>query len=154
MNVILNKQPDKRRINIAMLMYLVLMILFYGIYVSLESDRIAQSQQWTSGGSISEQAIESMSQLGKWTSIIESLFLVLFTLVMIMMLTRYRSNVGRLFPFALWNVALFVGVGAVSLVGSQVTSMSVGNLAQPIIVPAFLLAALFIYVLWGLMKRG
>ncbi|OAX50842.1 hypothetical protein [Paenibacillus sp. AD87] len=154
MNVILNKQPDKRRINVAMLMYLVIMILFYGIYVSLESDRIAQSQQWTSGGSISDQAIESMSQLGRWTSITESLFLVLFTLVMIMMITRYRSNVRKLLPFALWNVALFVGVGSFSLVGSQVMSMSVGNLAQPIFVPAFLLAALFIYVVWGLMKRG
>lgn len=154
MNVILNKEPDKRRINVATLMYLVLMILFYGIYVSLELDRIAQSQQWSSGGSISDQAIESMSQLGRWTSITESLFLVLFTLVMIMMITRYRSNVRKLLPFALWNVALFVGVGAVSLVGSQVTSMSIGNLAQPIIVPAFLLAALFIYVVWGLMKRG
>ncbi|MFE6074961.1 hypothetical protein ACFVQB_10845 [Paenibacillus sp. NPDC057886] len=154
MNVILNKEPDKRRINVAMLMYLILMFLFYGIYVSLESDRIAQSRQWTSGGSISEQAIESMSQLGRWTSITESLFLVLFILVMIMMITRYRRNVRRLLPFALWNVALFVGVGAVSLVGSQVTSISIGNLAQPIIIPAFLLAALFIYVLWGLMKRG
>ncbi|WP_413375591.1 hypothetical protein [Paenibacillus taichungensis] len=154
MNVILNKEPDKRRINVAMLMYLILMILFYGIYVSLESDRIAQSQQWTSGGSISEQAIESMSQLGRWTSITESLFLVLFILVMIIMITRYRSKVRRLLPFALWNVALFVGVGAVSLVGSQVTSMSIGNLAQPIIVPAFLLAALFIYLVSGLMKRG
>jgi hypothetical protein len=130
------------------------MILFYGIYVSLELDRIAQSQQWSSGGSISDQAIESMSQLGRWTSITESLFLVLFTLVMIMMITRYRRNVRKLIPFALWNVALFVGVGAVSLVGSQVTSMSIGNLAQPIIVPAFLLAVLFIYVVWGLKKLG
>lgn len=154
MNVILNKEPDKRRINVATLMYLVLMILFYGIYVSLELDRIAQSQQWSSGGSISDQAIESMSQLGRWTSITESLFLVLFTLVMIMMITRYRRNVRKLIPFALWNVALFVGVGAVSLVGSQVTSMSIGNLAQPIIVPAFLLAVLFIYVVWGLKKLG
>jgi hypothetical protein len=154
MNVILNNEPDKRRIKVAMLTYLILMILFYGIYVSLESDRLAQSQQWTSGGFISEQGIESMSQMGRWTSITESLFLVLFILVMIMMITRYRRNVRRLIPFALWNVALFVGVGAVSLVGSQVTSMSIGNLAQPIIVPAFLLAALFIYVLWGLKKRG
>ncbi|MHA7583255.1 hypothetical protein B2I21_26085 [Chryseobacterium mucoviscidosis] len=154
MNVILNKEPDKRRMNVAMLMYLILMILFYGIYISLESDRIVQSQQWTSGGFISEQGIESMSQMGRWTSITESLFLVLFVLVMIIMITRYRRNVRRLIPFALWNVALFVGVGAVSLVGSQVTSMSIGNLAQPIIVSAFLLAALFIYVLWGIKKRG
>lgn len=154
MNVILNKEPDKRRINVAMLMYLILMILFYGIYVSLESDRLAQSQQWTSGGSISEQAIESMGQLGRWTSISESPFLVLFILVMIIMTTRYRRNVRRLVPFALWNVALFVGIGAFSLVGSQVTSMSVGNLAQPIIIPVFLLAALFIYVAWGLKKLG
>ncbi|MDK8191292.1 hypothetical protein QP794_14480 [Paenibacillus sp. UMB7766-LJ446] len=154
MNVILNKEPDKRRMNVAMLMYLILMILFYGIYISLESDRIVQSQQWTSGGFISEQGIESMSQMGRWTSITESLFLVLFVLVMIIMITRYRRNVRKLIPFALWNVALFVGVGAVSLVGSQVTSMSIGNLAQPIIVPAFLLAVLFIYVVWGLKKLG
>jgi hypothetical protein len=153
-NVILNKEPDKRRMNVAMLMYLILMILFYGIYISLESDRIVQSQQWTSGGSISEQAIESMGQLGRWTSISESLFLVLFILVMIIMTTRYRRNVRRLVPFALWNVALFVGIGAFSLVGSQVTSMSVGNLAQPIIIPVFLSAALFIYVVWGLKKLG
>ncbi|KGP84603.1 MULTISPECIES: hypothetical protein [unclassified Paenibacillus] len=154
MNVILNKEPDKRRINVAMLMYLILMILFYGIYISLESDRIVQSQQWTSGGFISEQGIKSMSQMGRWTSITESLFLVLFVLVMIIMITRYRRNVRKLIPFALWNVALFVGVGAFSLVGSQMTSMSVGNLVQPIIVPAFLLAALFIYVVWGLKKLG
>ncbi|MGP3787513.1 MULTISPECIES: hypothetical protein [unclassified Paenibacillus] len=92
--------------------------------------------------------------MGRWTSITESLFLVLFVLVMIIMITRYRRNVRKLIPFALWNVALFVGVGAFSLVGSQMTSMSVGNLVQPIIVPAFLLAALFIYVVWGLRKLG
>lgn len=63
MNVILNKEPDKRRMNVAMLMYLILMILFYGIYISLESDRIVQSQQWTSGGFISEQGIESNGKM-------------------------------------------------------------------------------------------
>ncbi|KOY13059.1 hypothetical protein AMS66_28980 [Paenibacillus xylanivorans] len=129
-----------------LLIYSVIMLLFYCCYVFLENYRLKQSQQWISKNNLREEDVNSISQIGTWTTIIETTFLILFVITIIFVVYRYQKTPIK--HFIILNAGLFAGIALVSFVISLTTSMLVGNLIQPVIIPTILLAALFVYRLW------
>ncbi|RAW10121.1 hypothetical protein DC345_29065 [Paenibacillus taichungensis] len=129
-----------------LLIYSVIMLLFYCCYIFLEHYRLKQSQQWISKNNLTEEDVNSISQIGTWTTIMETTFLILFVITIIFVVYRYQKTPIK--HFIILNAGLYVGIALVSFVISLTTSMLVGNLIQPVIIPTILLVTLFVYRLW------
>ncbi|MBY0204661.1 hypothetical protein NKT34_20975 [Paenibacillus polysaccharolyticus] len=137
---------NERLPSLFLLIYMVLLLISYSMYVIWENTRLSHAQQWLSETNITQNGVDSISQLGRWTTLSESMFLVIFVIAMIVVMLRYQKKPTN--QFFIGNAALFVGIAVVSYVISLMSSMPIGNLIQPIIVPVFILVALYIYRLW------
>ncbi|MBM6385232.1 cbb3-type cytochrome oxidase subunit 3 [Paenibacillus sp. PvP094] len=129
-----------------LLIYNVLMIISYCSYLFLENTRLSQSQHWLTEGTITQEDVKSIDQIGKWTSISETVFLILFVIAIIYVMYMYQKKPAR--RFFIMNAALFIGLALISYMVSLNSSMPIGNLLQPVIIPSFLLIIFFIYNLW------
>ncbi|MGQ8870676.1 hypothetical protein [Paenibacillus sp. TSA_86.1] len=137
---------NERLPSLFLLIYMVLLLISYSMYVIWENTRLSHAQQWLSETNITQNGVDSISQNGRWTTLSESMFLVIFVIAMIVVMLRYQKKPTN--QFFIGNAALFVGIAVVSYVISLMSSMPIGNLIQPIIVPVFILVALYIYRLW------
>jgi hypothetical protein len=116
------------------------------MYVILVNTRLSHAQQWLSETNITQNDVDSISQLGRWTTLSESVFLIIVVLAMSVVMVRYQKKSVN--QFFIGNLALFVGFAVVSYVISLMSSMPIGNLIQPVIIPTFILIAVYIYRLW------
>ncbi|WP_145146227.1 hypothetical protein [Paenibacillus xylanexedens] len=140
------KTKSEKLPTLFLLIYAVLMLVSYSIYLFLENTRLSHSQQWLSEGTLTQDDVNSISQIGRWTTISESLFLILFVIAFIFVMYQFQKK--PLIHFLIFNAALFIGIALISYVVSLASSMPIGNSVQPVIIPAFLLVALCIYTLW------
>ena len=135
-------------------MYLILMPLFYLGYLLLENyKRLNNSPHWLSKTNLTEADVESIIQLGTWTSNFEFAFLALFMSAMCVSIIGYRKNIKSIKRFLFVNIILFIGITVVSFVLLQVTQLPIGNLIQPIVIPTYLLGGLLIYMVWVSKKK-
>jgi len=140
------KTKSEKLPTLFLLIYAVLMLINYSAYLFLENTRLSQSQKWLSEGILTKDDVNSISQTGRWTTISESAFLIIFVIVFIFVMYQFQKK--PLKHFFIFNAALFIGVTLISYVVSLASSMPIGNSVQPVIIPAFLLVALCIYTLW------
>ncbi|MFX3651379.1 MAG: hypothetical protein ACE3K2_06190 [Paenibacillus sp.] len=140
------KTKSEKLPTLFLLIYAVLMLVSYSIYLFLENTRLSQSQRWLSEGTLTQDDVNSISQTGRWTTISESSFLILFVIAFIFVMYQFQKK--PLKQFLIFNAALFIGIALMSYVVSLASSMPIGNTVQPVIIPAFLLVALCIYTLW------
>ncbi|SEM74881.1 hypothetical protein [Paenibacillus sp. OK076] len=140
------KTKSEKLPTLFLLIYAVLMLISYSIYLFLENTRLSHSQQWLSEGILTQDDVNSISQTGRWTTISESAFLILFVIAFIFVMYQFQKK--PLKHFLIFNAALFIGFALISYVVSLASSMPIGNSVQPVIIPAFLLVALCIYTLW------
>ncbi|OMF11771.1 hypothetical protein BK131_20060 [Paenibacillus amylolyticus] len=140
------KTKSEKLPTLFLLIYAVLMLISYSIYLFLENARLSQSQQWLSEGTLTQDDVNSISQIGRWTTISESAFLILFVIGFIFVMYQFQKK--PLKHFLIFNAALFIGVALISYVVSLASSMPIGNSVQPVIIPTFLLVALCIYTFW------
>ena len=129
-----------------LLIYTILLLISYSMYVILVNTRLSHAQQWLSETNITQNDVDSISQLGRWTTLSESVFLIIVVLAMSVVMVRYQKKSVN--QFFIGNLALFVGFAVVSYVISLMSSMPIGNLIQPVIIPTFILIAVYIYRLW------
>ena len=134
-------------------MYFILMLLFYLGYLLLENYRLNNSAHWLSKTNLTEADVESIIQLGTWTSNFEFAFLALFMIAMCISIFGYRKNIENIKRFLFVNIILFIGITVISFVLLQVTQLPIGNLMQPIVIPTYLLGGLLIYMLWVSKKQ-
>lgn len=132
--------------SLFLLIYTFLLLISYSIYVILENTRLSHAQQWLSETNITQNDVDSISQLGRWTTLSESVFLIIVVLAIIVVMYRYQKKPVN--QFFIGNLALFVGLAIVSYVISLMSSLPIGNLIQPVIIPTFILIAVYIYRLW------
>ncbi|SCY35956.1 hypothetical protein SAMN05720606_104122 [Paenibacillus polysaccharolyticus] len=137
---------NERLPSLFLLIYTVLLLISYSIYVILENTRLSHAQQWLSETNITQNDVDSISQLGRWTTLSESVFLIIVVLAMIVVMYRYQKKPVN--QFFIGSLALFVGFAVASYVISLMSSMPIGNLIQPVIIPTFILIAVYIYRLW------
>lgn len=137
---------SKKLPSLFLLMYTFLLLISYSMYVMLENTRLSHAQQWLSETNITPNDVDSISQLGRWTTLSESVFLIIVVLAMSVVMVRYQKKPVN--QFFIGNIALFVGFAVVSYVISLMSSMPIGNLIQPVIIPTFILIAVYFYRLW------
>jgi len=137
---------NERLPSLFLLIYMVLLLISYSMYVILENTRLSHAQQWLSETNITQNGVDSISQLGRWITLSESVFLLIFVIAMIVVMVRYQKKPTN--QFFIGNAALFVGIAIVSYVISLMSSLPIGNLIQPVIIPTFILIAVYIYRLW------
>jgi hypothetical protein len=130
--------------------YIILMLLFYFGYILLDSFRF-KPNGLASKDFLTSEDIASFTQLAKWTSSFELMFLFLFIFTMIICCFRKKINILK--RFITINTVLFFGIGVISLILYFITPSPIGNLTEPLIIPLFLTGALSIYMLW-LSKKG
>lgn len=126
--------------------YTILLLISYSMYVILENTRLSHAQQWLSENNITQNDVDSIRQLGRWITLSESVFLIIVVLAMSVVMYRYQKKSVN--QFFIGNLALFVGFAVVSYVISLMSSLPIGNLIQPVIIPTFILIAVYIYRLW------
>ena len=146
-----NKEKTKH--GILFPIYFILMLLFYLGYLLLENYRLNNSTHWMSKNNLTEADVESIIQLGTWTSNFEFIFIALFTIAMCICIFGYRKNRENIIRFLILNTALFITITIISFVLLPFTQLPIGNLLQPIVIPTYLLGGLLIYVLWVLKKH-
>lgn len=130
--------------------YFILMLLVYVGYIVLDNYRYKFSETMKKSF-FTQEDIHNFTQLGKWTSIFEIMFLLVFIVSMI--ICCYKKDMKILKDFVLVNIALFIGIAGMGYVLSLITPTPIGNLLEPLLVPAYLIGGLLIYMLWRLIKK-
>lgn len=131
--------------------YLGFLLLFYLGYILLDSYRLSKSEQWETANNLTGKDIQSIQQLGFWNSIFEVSFLGLFVLATIL-LFRYRKSRKSLVRFIILHLCLFTIIFLVGYVLSFFLTSPIGNLTQPLILPAFLLVILVFYAVFVVIR--
>ena len=146
--ILWNKEKTKHGIFFPF--YSILMLLFYLGYLLLENYRLNNSTHWLSKNNLTEANVESIIQLGTWTSNFEFAFLSLFTITMCISIFSYRKRKNRenIKRYLVINIILFIAITIISFVLLPFTQLPIGNLIQPIVIPTYLLGGLLIYMLW------
>lgn len=149
-----SKSSGNKTFSKIFIVYFILMLILYYSYVLLDHHRLNKSLYWLSKSRITEQDFDAIKQLGSWVSTFETLFLILFMVAVLTIHILFRKNIKVLTHFLLLNVALFVGMALINYIVFLVTSLPIGNLMQPLIIPSYILIVLFIYVLGLWIKKA
>jgi hypothetical protein len=86
-------------------------------------------------------------------STFEIIFFIIFLITFMVIHIHKRKNTKILIHFLLLNTVLFIGIASMNYIISLVSSMSIGNLMQPLIWPTLVIIVLFIYVLFLRVKK-
>ncbi|MFD2042963.1 hypothetical protein ACFSTA_01425 [Ornithinibacillus salinisoli] len=132
--------------------YIGFMLMFYLGYILLEIYRLNNSEQWRTTKFLTQEDIQSIRELGTWTSIPEFLFLGLFLLASIL-LFRYRKNKRVLSHFIIINLFLFLAIFLIGYLLSTFITAPIGNLTQPLILPTFFLLVMIVMYAGYMMKK-
>lgn len=149
--MIIHREISKGKKKVLLSVYLGLMLIFYFGYILLENFRIHQSEQWINID-LTQGNIQTIQQLGFWTTMLEVSFLGLLVLA-ILLLFRYRKNRRTLVHFVILHLCLFTIIFLIGYILSFFITAPLGNLTQPLISSAFLLVILVIYTAFVLMKE-
>jgi len=127
------------------------MWLLYIGYIWLTIYRLKRSPMLSKKLFLTQEDINNISQLGKWTSNFETMFMLLFIIAMI--ISCYRKNIKAIIRFIAVNIPLFIGIFVVGYILFLITASPIGNLLEPLFLPIFLMGGLLIYMLWLLIKK-
>lgn len=140
--------------------YFFLMLLFYSGYLLVDNHRLSQSELWLSKSSLTAEDVASITQVGRWASNFEVMFIVLFMAMSILCFMRNRKDSKVLKQFLVVNMFLFIGVVALGCLiyfikplRAYLPSTLIGNMLQPLFIPIYISGGLLIYMLWKLIKR-
>lgn len=148
-----NRSENKNFLRIFLPIYLLLMFFSYGLYLFLEKYRLLQAEERMMQNDITEQDMSLMDQLGKWPMYAEEAFFFIFIVTAVYLFIRYRKNRRYVNVFLVVNGILFAGIYLISLLLTRLLDMTIGNMYQPMIVPAQFLILLFIYTLFRRRKE-
>ncbi len=121
-------------------------------YILLDNYRLSKSEQWLNTSTLTQGDIQSIQQLGFWTSLLEFLFLGLFVLTTLL-LFRYRKNRKTLTNFIFIHLGLFTTIFLIGYILSFFLIAPIGNLTQPLIATSFLLVIIVLYTVVRLIKE-
>ncbi|WP_404447900.1 hypothetical protein LG307_02940 [Sutcliffiella horikoshii] len=113
--------------------YLTLMSLIYGAYVWLFHYRMSMSEVWLSKSILTPEDSAMISQLGKWSEMLDILFLLIFIGMGLFCFYKRRSDNKIVRKFIAVNVILTLGVVVFSIIYNQITSLPFMNLVLPLI---------------------
>ena len=136
--------------KILSVVYVCLMFTLYLVFVAIERYRIVQGKQ-RDPDNISLEDVEEIAQFNEWTSIIELLFLGVFIVVSLFLLTKAFDLFGK---FLLINGLLLFFIYIVSYPLSNFIELPVMNLTQITFIPiTFLFFFSFLFGIKHLYRR-
>jgi len=115
-------------------------------YILLDSYRLNKSDYWITKSNLTQEDIQSISQLAAWQSIFEVMFLALFIIVASIIVFPNRKDKQMLKRFLFVHISLFMTILLLSYSLAFVTPSPIGNLTQPLITPTLLLGIILIYL--------
>lgn len=136
--------------------YLALMSLTYGGYVWLTNYRMSMSEVWLSKSILTPDDSAMIGQLGRWSEILEVIFVLLFVAMMIYCFFKRKTESNIFKKFILVNVVLVVGIVLFSFIINQVTSLPLLNLVLPLfnMVGVTILLLIFLIIEWFIKYRN
>ncbi|WP_410771350.1 hypothetical protein [Fontibacillus sp. BL9] len=126
--------------------YLILMTLVFYAYALLDNHRLNQSDYWASKSRITQEDVEAIQRLGTWVTSFEELFFAEFVIAFIVVHIYTLKNNKISLRFIGFNAALFMGIALINFIVFLATSMPIGNLMQPLLLPSSMVIVLFVYV--------
>ncbi|KOO47167.1 hypothetical protein AMD01_06690 [Priestia koreensis] len=132
-------------------LYTAFMLIFYVVYLWLDSYRFTPKNFMLSNNSPTESDFDRFSNLSQWTTNTGRMFLGLFLLTMVV--CCYKRNLQNIKNFIITNIALFIGITIISTGVFFLTSSTFGNLIEPILIPIALLVLLVVYSLYLLTRK-
>ncbi|WP_145049358.1 hypothetical protein [Paenibacillus xylanexedens] len=141
-------------VYILALVYLILMAFVYGAYIWIEQYRLDQAQYWLASSQLSEKDLIPIQLVGTWSTTTEVVFYVLFGCAFIFSVYLSRRLGSMLKSFLIWNTVLIATIGIAGYIISRFSALAIGNLLQPLLLPASVLTALFLYQLWVSMRSS
>lgn len=136
--------------------YLVLMSVIYGAYVWLFHYRMSMSEVWLSKSTLTPEDSAMISQLGKWSEMLDILFLPIFIGMGLFCFYKRRSDRKIVKKFIAVNAILALGVVVFSIIFNQITSLPFMNLVLPIInlVGIVILLTIWLIIEWLIKYRN
>jgi len=138
--------------------YYFLMLLFYFGYIILLNYRLNKSEFWSTKSTnniLTQEDVETIIRLGRWTNSFELMFIILFVLMSIIYFVKNRKDRKDLVVvkhYLFGNTFLFIGIIALSYILVRITSLPIGNVLEPLYLPIYIFLGLLGYMLWGLKK--
>src|SRR5690625_1939683 len=123
-------QNKERSIGFKKLMiylYLGLMLLVYMGYILLDNYRLSKAEQWINTINLSQEDLESIHQLGFWTSMLEISFSVLMLLAALLFF-RYQKTRKSFVTFIILHLCLFAAIALLAYALSFFLIAPIGNL--------------------------
>lgn len=148
------RKTTPKAISFLALVYLILMAFVYGAYIWIEQYRLDQSQYWLASRQLSQEDVIPIQLVGTWSTTTEVVFYALFGCAFLFGVYRSRRLGSTLKSFLIWNTVLITTIGIAGYIVSRFSALSIGNLLQPLLLPAIVLAALFLYQIWGYMRSS
>ncbi|KQY91208.1 hypothetical protein ASD24_24155 [Paenibacillus sp. Root52] len=143
-----------KAVSFLALVYLILMAFVYGAYIWIEQYRLDQSQYWLASRQLSNEDVIPIQLVGTWSTTTEVVFYALFGCAFIFGVYRSWRLGSTLKSFLIWNTVLIATIGVAGYIVSRFSAMAIGNLLQPLLLPASVLAALFLYQVWVSMRSS
>ncbi|WP_145410479.1 hypothetical protein [Paenibacillus xylanexedens] len=143
-----------KAISFLALIYLILMALVYGAYIWIEQYRLNQAQYWLSSRQLSQEDVLPIQLVGTWSTTTEVVFYALFGCAFIFSVYLSRRLGSTLKSFLIWNTVLIITIGIAGYIVSRFSALAIGNLLQPLLLPASVLTVLFLYQVWGNMRSS
>lgn len=143
-----------KAVSFLALVYLILMAFVYGAYIWIEQYRLDQAQYWLASRQLSQEDVIPIQLVGTWSTTTEVIFYALFGCAFILGVYRSWQLGSTLKSFLIWNTVLIATIGIAGYIVSRFSALSIGNLLQPLLFPASVLTALFLYLLWGNMRSS
>ncbi|MDQ0171816.1 hypothetical protein [Paenibacillus tundrae] len=148
------RKTTPKAISFLALVYLILMAFVYGAYIWIEQYRLDQSQYWLSSSQLSQEDVIPIQLVGTWSTTTEVIFYALFGCAFLLGVYRSWRLGSTPKSFLIWNTVLIATIGIAGYMVSRFSALSIGNLLQPLLLPASVLAALFLYQVWGYMRSS